>query len=161
MIRFFVPGVPAPGGSKRHIGNGRVIDDSKRNAPWRSLVSVVAMQHYRGEPVTFPVGVRVLFLFPHPKGHFRTGKHAGELRPDAPVFHTIRPDGTKLWRAAEDALTGILWKDDGQVVRQSIEKWYTNGTPGMEIEVYGIFAEDDRMLRGPGADDAGGNGDTS
>jgi len=158
VIRFFAPGVAAPGGSKKswaHPKTGRIVtvDDAKRNAPWRSVVALAGRQAYRGQPVTFPLGVRVVFWMPRPKSHFDA---KGRIKPSAASHHSTRPDASKLWRAAEDALTGILWHDDGQIAVQHIEKRYAVGldTPGMDIEVYGIDAKDDAKLRGEAQDDA-------
>ena len=54
---------------------------------------------------------------------------AQSLAPDT------KPDLTKLVRAAEDSLRGVLWRDDAQVVRQVTEKRW--GEPArVEIAVY-------------------------
>ena len=133
-ICFEVPGIPAPGGSKRgflHKRTGRVIvtDDCRRNKDWRAVVALVASEHIK-EPLAGPVSVTVTFFMPRPKSHF--GKRG--LKLNAPTYHTVRPDSTKLWRAAEDALKGIAWFDDAQVVRQLIEKRYGD-TPGAAVEI--------------------------
>jgi Holliday junction resolvase RusA-like endonuclease len=77
----------------------------------------------------------VTFLMPRPKGHFRTGKRAHILREAAPLYHTSKPDATKLLRATEDALTGILWHDDAQIAMQIVKKRYTSSNPGAEIKI--------------------------
>jgi len=46
----------------------------------------------------------------------------------------VRPDASKLLRATEDALTGVLWQDDAQIVSVGMKKHY--GTPErVEIQV--------------------------
>jgi crossover junction endodeoxyribonuclease RusA len=74
------------------------------------------------------------FRMPRPKSHFRTGKHAGEIRSDAPLLHITKPDTTKLVRAAEDGATGILWADDSQICLQSASKLYSD-RPGCQITI--------------------------
>jgi len=59
-----------------------------------------------------------------PKSHFRTGKFSHILKDDSPRFPTDAPDTTKLFRAVEDACTGIVYKDDAAVVRQVVTKEY-------------------------------------
>lgn len=50
--------------------------------------------------------------------------------------HVVRPDCSKLIRATEDALTGIIYTDDAQIVSIHAEKFY--GQPErVEIEVSG------------------------
>ena len=48
--KIFIPvrGVPAPQGSKRHIGNGILIENSKKVKPWRQDVRAAAIAHYEG-----------------------------------------------------------------------------------------------------------------
>ena len=138
-IRFFVPGVPAPGGSKKafaHARTGKIIvqDTCKRNKPWRAMVAHEASLVCR-VPLQGPIMVAVTFYLPRPKIHYGTGKNRGELKGNAPYYHVSKPDATKLWRAAEDALKGICWLDDSQVAIQMIEKQYANGAPGAAIAI--------------------------
>ena len=65
-----------------------------------------------------PISLTVTFLFSHPKGDFGSGKNAGVLKCSAPILHIKRPDATKLLRCLEDALNGVIWKDDSQIVYQ-------------------------------------------
>jgi Holliday junction resolvase RusA-like endonuclease len=126
-IEFFVPGIPAPGGSKRaFVVNGRAVvtDDSKRNKPWRACVSLAAREAYRGDPLTGPLDLEVTCYMPRPKSHYRSGKMCALLKLDAPERHTKKPDATKLLRAIEDALTGIVWQDDAQISDQHVYKRY-------------------------------------
>jgi Holliday junction resolvase RusA-like endonuclease len=143
MIQFWVPGIPQPGGSKKGFVNPStkrvvIVDDAKRNKEWRSVVAMAAREAYQGVPLDCPLSVRVCFYLPRPRGHYRTGKNAGQLLASAPAFPTKKPDSTKLWRSTEDALSGILWRDDSQVVRQVVEKKFAGeeaGQPGAWIEV--------------------------
>jgi hypothetical protein len=38
LLRVDVYGLPAPQGSKRHVGGGRMIEASKKVGPWREAV---------------------------------------------------------------------------------------------------------------------------
>ena len=144
QIDFFVPGVPAPGGSKRAFAirkggvlTGRValVDAGKNNKEWRSLVAMAAKQAMREAPPTLEsLLVGVAFYLPRPKSHYKTGKNAGILRGDAPPTHTKTPDALKLARAVEDAMTGIVYMDDAQIVQEHISKEYST-MPGVFIYV--------------------------
>jgi Holliday junction resolvase RusA-like endonuclease len=140
-VCFFVPGVPQPGGSKKGFAvktkTGKiravVVEDAKHNAPWRAKVSLAASEHFQ-EPLSGPLSVSFSFLMPRPKGHYGTGRNAEKLKADAPHGHTIKPDVTKLIRSTEDALKGIAWHDDCQVVSQSAGKFYGH-RPGCWIRI--------------------------
>jgi Holliday junction resolvase RusA-like endonuclease len=128
IIRFFVPGLPRPGGSKRAFVNkatGRVVvtEDCKRSKDWRTAVAFKASEAIKS-PFAGPVEVRFEFLMPRPKGHFGSGKNAGVLRSSAPAYPAVKPDVTKLIRSTEDAMKGIAWNDDAQAVKQFGEKRY-------------------------------------
>jgi Holliday junction resolvase RusA-like endonuclease len=51
--------------------------------------------------------------------------------------HITRPDADKLVRAVADALTGVLWRDDSQIDRMMVGKFYVRSdeAPGVEIRV--------------------------
>ncbi len=139
MINFFVPGTPAPGGSKRpikhkHTGKVVVIDDAKGNKAWRDRVAAFAFEHYTSEPLKGPLSLRLMFIVTRPKGHYRTGRNSHALRDSAPKWPTVKPDVTKLVRALEDALKGITWEDDSQVVTQWATKVY-GSRPGCYVTI--------------------------
>ena len=54
--------------------------------------------------------------------------------------HVVRPDLSKLIRATEDALTGIIYADDAQIVSIKAEKFY--GLPErVEVTISGKVSE--------------------
>ena len=130
MIVVQVNGLPAPQGSKRHVGRGVMVEASKAVGPWREAVRTECQRVMDGMmPMAGPVEVQVTFWLPRPKGHFRTGRNAHLLRDGAPRFPAVMPDLDKLCRAVLDGLTaGGAWSDDGQVTRLIASKRYV--TPG-------------------------------
>lgn len=146
-IEFFVPGVPVPGGSKkafRHARTGKVIvtDDAKGNKAWRDRVAAFASTAMGGKGLLQgPLVVSFTFVVPRPKGHFGTGRNAGRVRAGAPSHPTVKPDVLKLARAAEDAMTGVVYRDDAQTVELSATKTYGD-TPGVSVAVMTLAAGD-------------------
>ncbi|MEV2222676.1 RusA family crossover junction endodeoxyribonuclease [Nocardia vinacea] len=126
MTAVFVPGVPAPQGSKRHVGNGRLIESSKRLKPWRETVTKVAQQA-NPPMLDGPVVLGLEFVMPRPKATPKT-------KPTPPAVK--RPDIEKLARAIADALTGVTFADDSQVVAMPLAKRIADlGEPcGVHIE---------------------------
>ena len=143
VIEFFVPGTPRPAGSKRGFPvkgrDGRVhvaMTDSSgaKGKSWRVACVAAVTEVWHDDPISEPIRLEVEFVMPRPGTHF--GKRKGEpyLKPDAPTRHTAKPDATKLLRALEDALTGVVWKDDAQVVEQFVSKRY-GPRPGANVIV--------------------------
>ena len=137
-----VNGLPAPQGSKKHVGRGIMVEASKRVAPWRQDVRAACCHSYFGMPVSCAVHVEITFWFPRPKNHYRTGRFAGLLKENAPTHTTSHSCGDidKLLRATFDGLAhttgGIVLKDDSQVVSLRTEKLYaTDEPPGALIKV--------------------------
>lgn len=120
-----------------------------KQTPWVSAIREAVFEEC-GRDVTPVGGVVVInrmeFFFPRPKSHYRTGKHASDMKADAPNYHTSKPDVDKLERCVLDALTGVLWKDDSQVAYVcqkvkcycAVERGFLT-YPGMtlDIELYG------------------------
>jgi|TARA_B100000287_G_scaffold223452_1_gene210843 crossover junction endodeoxyribonuclease RusA len=132
MDKIFIPvrGVPAPQGSKRHIGHGIMIENSKKVKPWRQDVRAAAIDHYEGGIIGRAVEVEIIFLFARPKSHYGTGKNANKLKQKAPEFVTSSATGDidKLCRSTLDGLSakagGTVIKDDSLVVSLKAVKKY-------------------------------------
>jgi Holliday junction resolvase RusA-like endonuclease len=128
MLTFQVIGHPAPQGSKRHVGNGIMVEDNKNTRPWRQEVADAAIDAAARTDWTAPSGallVELTFTLKRPRYHYRTGRYAGELRDNAPVLVDKKPDVDKLARATLDALTsaGVI-RDDAQIARLYLIKRY-------------------------------------
>ena len=131
-VFFTVYGKASPSGSKTvgftKTGQHFVRDSAKGAASWKRTVAQVAGVEMADKPLlTGPLQLIVNFYLPRPKGHYGTGKNAERVKDGAPRFPIVKPDTTKLVRAAEDACNGICWRDDAQVVTQVARKRY--GTP--------------------------------
>jgi crossover junction endodeoxyribonuclease RusA len=122
-----VRGLPKPAGSKRVflVGKGDarrpvVTDDCRTGKDWRAAVQHEIARAHPGAPLDGPLELSLYFTLPRP------GRHLGRrgLLPSAPTHPTTKPDVTKLVRAVEDAATGLLWRDDSQVVTQTATKRY-------------------------------------
>jgi crossover junction endodeoxyribonuclease RusA len=132
VIAFTVYGRAQPAGSKRAFYNksaGRVIvtDDNKKARPWKAEVADAAQTAMLAESVTGngvlvdgPLSLELTFVVPRPKGHYG----ANGVLPSAPSHPTVRPDVLKLARGVEDACTGIVWRDDSQIVLETLRKEY-------------------------------------
>lgn len=129
IVTFDVSGIPAPQGSKRYLGTsggkGILVESSKRVAPWRADVRAAAIQVQPFPPLDGALDVELTFRLPRPMGHYGTGGNAGAVRRSAPTYPYRKPDIDKLARAVLDALRGVIWLDDAQVVRLHATKDYT------------------------------------
>jgi crossover junction endodeoxyribonuclease RusA len=144
VITIEVRGLPAPQGSKRHVGHGIMVESSKAVGPWREAVRAETQRVMMArpmppddrelEPLRGPLRVAITFRLPRPRSHYRSGKNAHLIKDNAPPVPDGRPDLDKLVRAVLDGLTaGGAWSDDAQVAHLSAAKLY--GLPGCGIGI--------------------------
>ena len=143
VIELTVQGLdPAPQGSKRHVGGGRLIESSKRVKPWRAAVAHEA--RLAGQQVTGPCAVLMGFCFTRPKGHYKAN---GELRASAPRYCVVRRnDLDKCCRSTLDGLVdGGLLVDDCLVVELFARKRYCGigEEPGAVVRIRPLITETD------------------
>lgn len=153
ILDIFIPGIPKPAGSKRAIpiyrgkkggqrtftGKTVVVDSSgQAGKDWRADVRAAVQLACKDAP--FESGgltVWMIFYMPRPKSHYGSGKNADKLKSSAPKWyeHLQKPDAGKLSRSVEDALTGVVWKDDCQLRVWQEKRWSDNGKPGVHLSV--------------------------
>lgn len=117
-LYFTVVGVePAPQGSKRHVGNGVMVEASKKVAPFRKAIAEAVNRTLvaTGDDSVFtdPVVVWATFFLPKPKSVKR-------------VLPSVPPDLDKLCRSLLDGLeqnAGVL-VSDSLVVKLHANKVY-------------------------------------
>lgn len=128
---------PAPQGSKRHVGGGRMVEQSKRVAPWRAAV-VAAVRQVRAAacaPLDGPLAVEATFTVVKPataskrRISWPTTRHSGDL--------------DKLLRSTFDALTDArAISDDARVIEVTARKVYPGqgrralDAPGAVIRIW-------------------------
>lgn len=129
-------GVPHPQGSKSAIvrgGRATIVEGNTnsgraKHKSWREAVAQSARdwQAINGQPLLDePLRLTVVFRLPRP--------------PSIPKRRTMpdrKPDASKLLRAVEDSLTGIIWADDARVCDLHVTKVYATDTaPGCTITI--------------------------
>lgn len=137
-IYFTVAGVePGPQGSKKHVGNGIMVESSKKVAPFRKAVAEAIFRTYvaTGDDRIFtePVVLWATFYLPKPKSVKR-------------LFPSVAPDLDKLCRSLLDACdtnAGLL-ENDSLVVKIHAAKVYAS-TPediGVRVAIRTVKAVD-------------------
>ncbi len=125
-MRFFVDGLPVAQARPRFARSGNHVRtyDPAKSKNWKAYVAMVASSK----------GVRVQ------QGALRISMSFIFLKPKSAkkrVHHTVKPDLDNLVKGCKDALKGIAWVDDSQVVEIEARKFYGD-TPGVEIDVVEI-----------------------
>ena len=135
-VSFTIPGSPVPqprARARAFAGHAQVYNPTTTRdgkalgiQEWRYEAKQLAREAMRGRALMLgAVQLTVWFVMPRPKDHFGTGRNAGRLKPNAPYWHTKKPDRANLLRGLEDALKGVVWQDDSQTADGRARKRYT------------------------------------
>ena len=90
----------------------------------KKLLIAHLLPHRPDKPLTGPVSLSTVWLFPKGKSH----RH-GEWR-------ITKPDTDNLQKLLKDCMTRCgYWKDDAQVVREAVEKRWSDEPSGIYIEI--------------------------
>ncbi len=129
ILYVFVRGIPVPQGSmKAFVVKGRpILTSTQKNLkPWRNQVAMEASSIYHNPVTDKPIAIVLEFKMPCPKSLPKTKWRLPAKRPDL----------DKLIRAILDSLTGVVFKDDSQVVTITAMKRYAyDGYPGVKIVI--------------------------
>jgi Holliday junction resolvase RusA-like endonuclease len=124
-IKIVIPGKPVPKGRPRFTKSGHAFTPQKTRK-WEKHAQLCAKKIMSGrKPITGPIHITVIAMLEIPKSWPEWKKSASSKGYIAP---TGKPDKNNIVKAAEDALNGVVWVDDGQVVSSSEIKRYNVDT---------------------------------
>ena len=120
MIQFLVDIKPKP--QQRHRSNGRFQYDpsSKDKQDFLFLVK----QYAPKQPIVDIVEMDITFCYKRPASHFRSKNKQKILKDNVPFFKSSKADLDNLIKFVCDALNGVFYKDDSQVVSIHARKLY-------------------------------------
>ncbi|NNV08118.1 RusA family crossover junction endodeoxyribonuclease [Geobacillus sp. MMMUD3] len=133
MIKLIVYGEPVAQGRPRATTvNGRVrMYDPKKSRDFKHYLKLAASKHRPEQLIEGPISLEVKVYKPTLKSFSKKKKVAAEAGQIRPIS---KPDVSNYLKLIEDALTGVIWKDDSQIIDCSISKYYSE-TPRTEIQI--------------------------
>jgi Holliday junction resolvase RusA-like endonuclease len=124
VIHLTIPIDPVAWGRVKRGAYGQAYVPAKTRSYERTLAQL-ARKTYGGEPLKGPLALKLTFILRTPK------------RPKFPQ-PAVRPDLDNYVKAVKDAMSGVLWIDDGQICDLVASKFYdvsTGGGPRVDIQV--------------------------
>lgn len=156
MISFTVYGEPVAQGRPRAAAvNGQVVMyDPQKSRDYKYYVRLAAAQHKPPKPLEGELEVVIDVYRSIPKS---MPKRKRQLALQGKIRPVTKPDVDNYVKAIKDALSGIIWKDDKQVVSLTVRKWYSD-MPRVEIDIeeVGMSASSKDHRRASGMDEARG-----
>ena len=138
-MKFFIncnPPTATAQEKKVALVKGRVVfyEPSNLKAA-KSQLTFHLLRHRPKEPLKGPLSLTVLWLFPKGKNH-KDG-----------TWRITRPDTDNLEKMLKDCMTRCgFWKDDAQVVKEYVEKKWSENPVGIEIEIVELEGKDDESV---------------
>ena len=138
-MKFFIncnPPTATAQEKKVALVKGRVVfyEPSNLKAA-KSQLTFHLLRHRPKEPLKGPLSLTVLWLFPKGKNH-KDGS-----------WRITRPDTDNLEKMLKDCMTRCgFWKDDAQVVKEYVEKKWSENPVGIEIEIVELEGKDDEPV---------------
>lgn len=134
-MRFRVPGEPVGKGRPRVVRRGGMVRTytPDKTAAYEDLVRMECLRqckgggYFAGEPLR----MRLVCYYLAPKSDTkarRAAKLNGEIRP------TKTPDADNVAKCVCDALNGMAYRDDSQIVELVVEKYYST-IPHVDVEI--------------------------
>jgi Holliday junction resolvase RusA-like endonuclease len=123
MVKFLltIPAEPIAQGRPRLSSRGgfaRAYDPPKSRS-WKALVADFAEKAMKDQGITKPMEgplmVKIRFGFPLPKSQYRKN-------PKPMMWHMKRPDLDNLYKGVIDAMEGIVYPRDSEIVKVIMDK---------------------------------------
>lgn len=135
-IMFTIPGEPTGQGRPRFSTSGGFAKayDPAKSRNYKAFTRLVALQTAKKinwECCEAPVSVTIKAYLGIPSSATKKFKAAAM---DMAVYPTKKPDVDNIFKSVTDALSGIIYKDDKQIVRSTITKNYSD-LPRVEVFV--------------------------
>jgi Holliday junction resolvase RusA-like endonuclease len=135
-ITFFVPGQPVAKGrpiAGRGFNGRTTLRTPEKTANYENLVAVACAQAMAGmEPIPGPLAVIFSVTVQTPASW---SKKRQQRANDGAIGATKKPDIDNIVKALCDAMNGIAYKDDAQIIELTVTKHYGN-TPGVHVRLY-------------------------
>lgn len=133
IIQFTVYGEPVAQGRPRASTQGGFVRmyDPAKSKDYKDYVRLAASQHAPSSLLEGPIGMMLTVYRSMPKSFSKRKAalaEAGQIQP------TTKPDVDNYLKGVKDALKGIIWKDDSQVVEVLTRKRYS-ARPRIEVKI--------------------------
>ena len=124
-INLMIPGEPIPQGRPRFNSKNKTARTPEKSRVYKKVVGFHALkQRPSKELIVGALKVEIVIYRSAPKSIGNLKKNATAMKNELIVPITT-PDVDNYAKGIMDALTGLIWRDDGQVVELNVKKFYS------------------------------------
>jgi Holliday junction resolvase RusA-like endonuclease len=128
MIKLIIPGEPCAKQRPR-LGKGFTYTPAK-TVNYETLIKELYIIGNYGKQLEGRLEMTVKAYFSIPKSASKKDREDMECKRKQP---TKKPDWDNIGKIVSDALNGLAYHDDSQIVRATVEKWYS---PTPRVDIY-------------------------
>ena len=129
MINFIVPGQPQGKGRPRVTRNGTYTPQKTKD--YQNTIKDIAELHCKEYFMLEPLKATLICYYQIPKS---MPKYKRVLVKEGKLYPIVKPDIDNVAKAILDALNGVVYKDDNQIVELYIKKLYSDH-PCIEVTI--------------------------
>ena len=127
MFKFTIEGEPKGKARPRVTRGGKHTYTPQETKLYQELVRTLTPKEYLDGPLEMEI--KAYFKIPKSKSKkIKALMESGDIRP------TKKPDFDNIGKIVADALNGTNYKDDSQIVKGTVEKWYSY-QPRVEVMI--------------------------
>lgn len=135
MFEFTVYGEPKGKERPRFRKNSNHPYTPNKTMNYERAIKKAFMEKYsKGFPADIYIGAEIKCYYPIPKS---TTKKKRALIEQEIVRPLVKPDVDNVLKITLDALNGVAYSDDKQIVNAKISKWYGD-VPRIEVRLYEV-----------------------
>lgn len=137
VVSIEIPGKPQGKARPRfaRVGKGVRTYNTEETESYEGLVKMISNQAMQGKSMFLgQVSMKIFAFYPMPKmsKSKEIMAESGQIRP------VVKPDWDNVGKLISDAMNGIVYKDDKQIVEASVSKRYSH-KPGVLVIVQEII----------------------
>jgi Holliday junction resolvase RusA-like endonuclease len=126
MVTFKVDATPVPKARARYVRRGNHISTytPEKTRTYETLIRDAAIEAMgTSEPLETPVTLYLHIRVPIPKSCTKKRLEAIQNGSEKPIK---KPDASNVLKSVEDAMNGVVYKDDSQIVNIHVSKVYSS-----------------------------------
>lgn len=133
-LTLTIPGEPCAQGRPRFSTHGGFVKayDPAKSRNYKAFVKLIAQEEMLAQGWRYtelPLAVTITAYMSIPSSKSKKFKQAAALGVERP---TKKPDVDNIFKCVTDAMSGIAYKDDKQIVAATVNKWYAE-VPRVEV----------------------------
>lgn len=129
-IKLVIPGTPMAKQRPRVLKNG-ITYTPKQTVNYETFVKQLYIMEHQQKRIEGPIKATITAYMPIPKS---TSKKRKKLMQENKILPTKKPDWDNVGKIITDALNGLAYDDDKQIVDARVIKLYSDN-PRVEVEL--------------------------